>query len=325
MRIRQSLLTLMSLVTAVATQAGMDMPGQVVVTNAECVWWPERFKGMDMPAHVVVTNPAPNAVFAPGTTSVPVGWIAADWAETYEMKLLQNATLLINQQGITETDGSLDKAYTPGYYTLFVRATNAAGPGPWSSNITFIVERNMFPDGTVSNRQPKVFRWSRSELATRYQLKLFEFNKATGKYALKRDITIPQPDTGSPKWTASRIPDGRYRWSVTDFKNTRAGYTQSATFRVLNSGVTSWNDPALIKGTWRVDTDWRWRQMTFQADGVVRSVQADGAVSTRARWSADEKFLTLVSDVVEKCPYTVTATTLTFTTPKGTKQLVRVP
>jgi hypothetical protein len=278
-----------------------------------------------LPGEVTITNPVPGQSFEAGVTNVAVGWTAASDASTYTLKVLHNGKFLDSLSDIAATDAVLDSALFPGYYSLFVRGSNVVGVGNWSSNATFLVRRTMNPDGTVSNRQPKVFRWTRSEPATRYLLKLAQMNKTTGKYELKREVWIPQPATGAPKWVASLIPDGKYRWTITDYKVNRAGYTQAALFQIKNSGHTTWNDPALIKGTWKVVTEWRWHEMTFQADGMIRVVQGDGATFTRAHWSADEKILTMVSDVTEKCPYTVTENTLTFKLPSGNvKFLTRI-
>jgi hypothetical protein len=79
--------------------------------------------------------------------------------------------------------------------------------------------------------------------------------------------------------------------------------------------VASLHD-ARVVGTWNVVSDWRWSQITFNADGT-RSVvdRASGNTYNRGSWSTVNERLILVSDVTESCPYTVTPTTLSFTLP----------
>jgi hypothetical protein len=280
---------------------------------------------LGVPGVPAITNPVVETVFPPATASVPVGWTAADGALSYDLKVLRNDKPMVTHSNLLFTDGTVNDAFTPAYYTLLVRGVNAIGKGPWSEPVTFIVERRMTPDGTVSNRAPAEFKWTRSEPATRYLLRILQFDAGTGKYVEKRTAWIGQPAAGNPRWTPPYIiPNGKFRWTLTDFNGSKAGYTQSASFQIRNSGHAGWNDPALIVGTWKVLTSWRWVEMSFQADGVIRTVQGDGAAFTRARWSADDEILTMVSDVTERCPYTVTENTLTFTLPSGNvKELIR--
>ena len=86
-------------------------------------------------------------------------------------------------------------------------------------------------------------------------------------------------------------------------------------------------DAALIVGSWKVVSDWRWSQMTFRADGTKSQVdRVSGATLNRGTWSVQDGKLILVSDVTEVCPYTVTKKTLRFTLPSGNQQvLARIP
>ncbi len=78
-------------------------------------------------------------------------------------------------------------------------------------------------------------------------------------------------------------------------------------------------DPNVV-GTWEVVSAWRWSEMTFRADGTKSQVdRATGARNNRGSWSARDGKLIVVSDVTEEWPYTVTASTLLFTTPGGTR------
>jgi hypothetical protein len=291
-------------------------------------WTPLMAFQLGLPGLTVITNPLPSQVFGPGTTTVPCGWTPADGADSYDLKVLLNGKLFAFQNGLPEEAAELNDTFTPGYYSLLVRATNTWGKNPWSSPLTFIVERKMVPDGVVfSANPPREFKWTRSEPATKYLLKLAQLDKATGKYVANREAWVNQPASGAPRWTPPyTIPDGKFRWTITDFNGPAQGYTQAGLFQITNSGQTSWNDPALIRGKWKVVTEWRWREMTFQADGYIRSVQGDGTAFTRALWSADGEILTMISDVTEKCPYTVTTDTLTFALPSGNvKVLTRIP
>jgi hypothetical protein len=278
---------------------------------------PVQFQ-LGIPGLPVITNPAPLSTFATGVDSIPCGWAAADGADQYDLKVLKNGQAFAMHAGLTWLEGSLNDTFTPAYYTLLVRGVGLAGKGPWSAPVTFMVERRMVPDGTVSNQAPSAFKWSRSEPATRYRLKLAQYDAGRGEYVDKREAWIAQPAAGAPRWVPPYIiPNGKFRWTITDYNGDTKGYSQSAHFQIKGSAHSTWNDPALIIGTWKVITDWRWREMTFYADGVIRTVQGDGSAFTRARWSADGELLTMVSDVTEKCPYQVTATTLTFTLPSG--------
>ncbi len=289
-------------------------------------WSEPRAFQLGVPEIPVVTTPADKTAFGPATTNIPVAWMAANGADSYVMKVLMNGKAFATHGGILITDGALADTFSPGYYSVMVRGVSAgAGPGPWSDLVTFIITRNMTPEGAVLNQTPALFKWTRSEPATRYLLTLSQYDAGSGKYIVKREAWVAQPASGQPRWTPPYvIPNGRFRWAITDYNGDTRGYTQSALFQIKNSGHDSWNDPALVAGTWRVLTDWRWREMTFQKDGVLRTVQGDGSAFTRARWSATGEILTMVSDVTERCPYTVTATSLTFTLPSGNvKVLVR--
>ena len=280
-----------------------------------------------LPGDTSITNPLPNQLFPANVSSVACGWTAASDAFAYTLKIIFDDSAYAVQNDLEDLSTSLPGPLTPGYYTLLVQGTNAAGPGPWSSAVTFIVTRTMTPSGTVSSHPPRTFKWTRNTGATRYKLQLAQYDNGLKKYVVKRSYWIAQPATGLPTWKpAYAIPDGKYRWTVTDYKRTKKGYSQSALFQVKNSGDTNWNDPALITGSWKVVTDWRWVEMTFRPDGVIVTKQANGQSFTRAHWSATDTILTMVSDVTEKCPYTVTDNTLTFTLPSGSvKNLTRLP
>ncbi len=83
-------------------------------------------------------------------------------------------------------------------------------------------------------------------------------------------------------------------------------------------GTDNEGDRAKIIGTWRVNTTWRWSQMTFNADGS-RSVvdRVSGATFHRGSWRLSGGKLIVVSDVTEEWDYVVTDTTLTATLPGG--------
>lgn len=83
-------------------------------------------------------------------------------------------------------------------------------------------------------------------------------------------------------------------------------------------------DPKVV-GTWKVVSDWRWSEMTFNANGTKSQVdRLSGERNNRGSWSAKDGKLIVVSDVIEEWPYTVTASALVFTTPGGTRvQMMR--
>jgi hypothetical protein len=85
-----------------------------------------------------------------------------------------------------------------------------------------------------------------------------------------------------------------------------------------NNNNDATGDRQKIVGTWRVDTDWRWAQMSFWADGT-RSVvdRASGQTLNRGTWYLQNGKLVIVSDVTESCDYTVTDTTLVITVSSG--------
>jgi hypothetical protein len=288
-------------------------------------WTPPVFFQLGVPGSTSLTNPLASTEFPAGTTVMDISWKQAAGANSYDLKILQNNKLL-NKINTVETAGRLTSTFFPAYYTFIVRGVNSTGNGPWSTPVTVTVRRNMNPDGTVTNLSPKAFKWSRTEPATYYRLKLDQFNATSGKYVEALTTWIAQPAAGNPKWVPGfRIPNGKFRWTITDFNGQQAGYSQAAFFQIKNSGYSNWNDPNLIVGTWKVVTDWRWREMTFFPNGVLETVQGDGTAFQRARWSADTDILTMVSDVTERCPYTLTPTTLTFTLPSGNvKVLTRI-
>ncbi len=86
-----------------------------------------------------------------------------------------------------------------------------------------------------------------------------------------------------------------------------------------DNGSAATGDRAKITGAWKVDSEWRWSQMTFKADGTRSVVDREtGETLTRGTWSLEDGKLVVVSDVTEEWDYTVTKTTLTATLPSGT-------
>lgn len=293
-------------------------------------WTRPIFFQLGIPGSNAITNPLPATAFPAGTAGVDIGWTIAQGADSYELKILRNDKVLAKLP-TSETSGRLSSkpgsTFDPAYYIVLIRGVNGLGNGPWSEPVTFTVERNMIPDGIVTNRSPKVFKWTRSEPVGYYRFKLDKRNQTSAKYEEQLTTWIKQPATNNPRWTPGfRIPNGKFRWTITDFNGSKPGYSQSAFFQIRNSGYSSWNDPNLIVGAWKVVTDWRWREMTFYPNGVLETVQGDGTAFTRARWSADEKILTMVSDVTENCPYQlISPIRLTFTLPSGNvKVLTRI-
>lgn len=75
-----------------------------------------------------------------------------------------------------------------------------------------------------------------------------------------------------------------------------------------------------IVGTWNVNTDWRWSQMTFHADGSRSVVEAStGRTLNRGSWRLEDGYLVVVSDVTERWSYTISGNTMTATLPSGTR------
>jgi formylglycine-generating enzyme required for sulfatase activity len=187
------------------------------------------------PGVAAVTNPAPNQVFAFGITSMEFDWDPVLGATSYELKILFNEALFCSKVGIAGTTVTLTNTYEPGYYTVFLRDVNGAISGPWSAPATFIVQRNMTPGGnTVFLKAPAIFKWSRSQSATRYQLKLAQYDNTTRKYVVKQNTWIRQPASGSPKWrpAVNSISNGKFRWSITGYSGDNPDYSSTAGFQV---------------------------------------------------------------------------------------------
>jgi hypothetical protein len=101
-------------------------------------------------------------------------------------------------------------------------------------------------------------------------------------------------------------------WMMTGCENGGSGGDDT---NIDTNTVASLHDPRVV-GTWNVVSDWPWSHITFNADGTKSQVDRSSGISTnRGTWSTVNGDLILVFDVTETCPYTVTATTLSFTLP----------
>lgn len=204
-------------------------------------WTPTLNFQVAVPGACVITTPESLASFLPGTKTVACSWTDAEAASSYTLTVLFNGSALSTLQPLTATNYPLTRKFSPGYYTLIVQPVNTNGPGPMSPARTFIVNRNMTPGANAVLTSPLgPFAWTRSPDATRYRVRLARYDNATLKYALVLETWVAQVTRASIPWTpAYAFRSGSYRWTVTDYNDTRAGFTSTAYFKVQN-----WAAPA---------------------------------------------------------------------------------
>jgi hypothetical protein len=239
-----------------------------------------------VPGPTAIVQPGEGYTFAPGNDTLTCIWTPAEGATAYKLKVLYNGELLDTYPNIVDTNFPMTRYFHPGYHTLLVQPQNVSGNGAWSAPVTILVRRNMKPANDVTlDESPGKLTWTRTKEATRYLLKLAQYNQATHTYVVFREKWIDQSAFGTdPLWNpASDLPTGAYRWSITDYFGKKQGYTSMAYFQVKVPGrpdlvqpigATSghrnlgfyWNDPSekgneyqiqIWKGNTKVkDTGW---------------------------------------------------------------------
>ncbi len=197
-------------------------------------WTPLMSFQIGVPGAPVITDPVANAKLAPGSQVITPVWSEPAGIPTaYTLELVLNGSTLATFPGVT-TNCPINRNFTPGYHTLLVAAENGSGDGPKSAPVTFIVTRDMVPGGyAVRKWPPKEFQWTRSPQATKYLVKLARYDWSKKKYVLQREAWVNQPKWGAPKWGPTyKFPDGRYRWTVTDYIGAKQCYSSMAFFSV---------------------------------------------------------------------------------------------
>jgi hypothetical protein len=184
-----------------------------------------------VPLPCVITKPEPNTPRSPGTFALTIIWTPASGAAMYNIKILQNGSVFTAYSSFT-TNGSTVQAWTPARYSIIVTPMNAFGDGKPSAPRNFVVERFMTPGHEVVLADPpNRLNWTRSADCTRYRLRLFKSNPATGVYDLLKEGSVNQP-IGQPFWKPGTLVTGAYKWQVTDFKNDKALYTSTDYFSI---------------------------------------------------------------------------------------------
>jgi hypothetical protein len=194
-------------------------------------WSPlQRFQ-VEVPGSCAILTPASMEAFSPGPFTAACSWTPADGAESYTLTVLHNGSLLATIPDIRATSYDLVLKGQPGYLTLIVQPYNTAGQGDPSPARTFLVNRNMTPSGGSLVSDPGTFSWTRSKPVTRYLFKLSRYSEATGKYVVVEQSWVTPAKSNPVTWrSAYAFSAGAYRWAVTDYNGTLAGFTSTATF-----------------------------------------------------------------------------------------------
>ena len=268
-------------------------------------WSPDIDFQVAVPGSCRITDPQRLQTFDPGDQTVVCRWTSAEGAKSYNVKVLYNDSLLVRVDEHDRTRYQLVDTLKPGYYSVFVQPVNKHGKGAWSPGRTFIVTRYMNPgkDKTLSE-PPRDFQWTRAKGATRYLVKLSVYDRDLKKYRILREVRISQPSSGAgPRWTpAITLPNGAYRWTVTDYAGTKPGYSSVAYFQIgvpglpllrSPSGAVAgqrllplvWTDPSVVAEEFQVQV-WDGDDLVRELDwGAAEALQANAGVFSQTVWS----------------------------------------
>lgn len=185
-----------------------------------------------VPTQTRINKPTAGTNAPPGTYILPLEWFRAGGATSYFARVLCNGEEVAAWPNWPTNLIKANRTWTPGHHVLLVRAVNSYGTGIWSEPRSFLVTRNMTPgDDHLYLGSTNRLSWVRSGNATRYRVRLFRVNPATGEYALLKEGSVPQP-VGQPFWNPGTLTSGAYRWQVTDFNGDKALYTSTAYFSI---------------------------------------------------------------------------------------------
>jgi hypothetical protein len=167
-------------------------------------------------------------------TAMNLAWESIPGAVGYDVAVLFNGELVDTVRQTHEAI-TLEALFGPGYYTAIVRGLNAGGTGAWSEPVTFAEKREVTSGGKAAlTAPPKSFSWNRTATATRYLVRLFWYNGATGQYVLKKEAWVAQSASSPIYWypPAGMIGNGKYKVQVTDYAGTKPGMTSTLFFKV---------------------------------------------------------------------------------------------
>jgi hypothetical protein len=186
-----------------------------------------------VPPVPVITRPAADGTMALGSYDLTIQTLGCVSATHYKYGVLLNNKKFAEITSAS-TNVSLFNTYGPGYYTLYVVASNNSGYGAVSSLRTLRVERIMTPGNrSTFTSPPAKLEWSRSLQATRYFVRLFRYNNQSGVFDLIKESWVKQP-IGQPAWKpgAEHLVTGAYRWHVTDYRDDAPLMSSTSDFRI---------------------------------------------------------------------------------------------
>jgi hypothetical protein len=186
-----------------------------------------------VPGITTVQLPLEGALFPPGQGSIPLSWTESPGANRYAFRFSRNGRPYDKTWIVTVPNETFSADYTPGHYTLSVQPRNSYGNATWSAPRLFEVTRLMKPGSDITfSESPDFFTWTRTGDGTRYRLRLDRYDPASAAFESFLERWIPEK-VSEPQWKpVGPLPDGAYRWRLTDFDGDTPLYTSTDYFQV---------------------------------------------------------------------------------------------
>lgn len=186
-----------------------------------------------VPGITTVQLPLEGVRFPPGQGSIPLSWTESPGANRYALRFSRNGRSFTKIWIVTDTNETFSADYTPGHYTFSVQPRNSYGNATWSAPRLFEVARLMKPGSAITfSESPDPFTWTRTGDGTRYRLRLDRYDPASASFESFLERWIPEK-VNEPRWKPEDpLPDGAYRWRLSDFDGETPLYTSTDYFQV---------------------------------------------------------------------------------------------
>jgi hypothetical protein len=198
-----------------------------------------------LPAQPAPLSPAAGE-WLPITGAVRFVWAAVPRAAQYRVWIGKDGAAFTNEVTAgAATNLTVETLFHRGLYTWFVHGVNHLGMGPWSTTVTFRVERVMSPEGGLpAGSGAPVFRWTPTPGATAYRLAVEQYQLGSAAWAVLRTQSVTQAE-----WTPAGVAftNGSYRWSLQEEREAVWQATEPA--RYFQLGVPAQPAPLAPAGT----------------------------------------------------------------------------
>jgi hypothetical protein len=248
-------------------------------------WSAFRAFTVGVPGQPFISKPTSGVTLSPGFYAVALEWSKPEGTASSIVKVLRHGEELVKWENVATNKINIFRTWDPGHYVLLVRAVNVHGLGAWAVPRPFLITRTMTPgNDQVALVPTNRLEWTRSEIATRYRVRLFRANPDTGNYELLKEASVDQP-AGSPFWKPGVLGTGAYRWQVTDFDGDKALYTSTGYFSVIVPArpEAEYPGPYVIGLT---GIDFGWRAASGAATHYQFRILKNGGLVTATGWKA---------------------------------------